>query len=75
MDNKQNIESITNPIPRTQDQEEEKKQFNPYANNQTAYPQIKDNPYTYNDDFGGEMDEGFERFDLKSKSLNQFILN
>lgn len=68
MNEKQNIETITTPVPQNQneEQEEEKKQFNPYATNNTAYPQIKDHPYTYNDDFGGEMDEGFERFDLKS---------
>ena len=63
---KNEVETISIPVTRNETIDaEEKKQFNPYASNNTSYPKIKDHPYTYNDDFGGEMDEGFERFDLK----------
>jgi hypothetical protein len=52
----------------TKDVEEEKKNFNPYAQNNAPYPDVK---FNQNDeeleDFGGQSGNGFEVFDLKGR--------
>lgn len=49
----------------TKEVEEEEKEFNPYANNYTAFPNIQNGEYAEKEDFGGEEGMGHQVFDLK----------
>ena len=59
--NQTNVEECT-------EDEEEKKQFNPYQSNNAQYPDVRYNVNPENEDYGG-YDEGFENFNLKSEYL------